>query len=505
MRPTPLLAVATVSLLASAAQAVVTISVNTQVAISKTAPEFVSSNFDWHTNQEEFPAWAYNTSIVNVDLNDPSLLDLATHFGRSQGSYIRVGGSEGDVAIYELPGQPCPQNFTDAGMCLTLARWDAINAWAIASGMRIAFGLNCMWQRPSNSAPQDLSFIEGFLAYTAQRRNYTALAGFEYGNEKTMLDPTVYGQDFIRVRALITKYWGDLPPQQRPILIGPDANIENLEPGWRKWFAAFWKTVGPAAAINASTVHMYVGYGLNPQLPQQAWNATFLAQMRGWAADVASLARASGLSSDVQLWVGETALAWHSGRNGTTDAFASGPWTLIQLGSIAAEGFSVQCRQTLRGGYYSLIDPPTNKPNPDYFTSLMHKTLAGGDRGVLSASVQGDDAGSVFAFAYCAAPGAGAPAGAVTLVYVNLSPRGSPAISVQLGGVLSSPRQEYVLTADSDSARVMALNGANLTYAGPGTLPAFTPLNVNDGSALSLPARSYGFVVFPQAGAPACA
>ncbi len=54
-----------------------------------------------------------------------------------------------------------------------------------------------------------------------------------------------------------------------------------------------------------------------------------------------------------------------TGRNGTTNTFLSCPWYLVQLGMLAST-HTVQCRQTLRGGYYELVDKYTNTPNPDW-------------------------------------------------------------------------------------------------------------------------------------------
>ena len=75
-----------------------------------------------------------------------------------------------------------------------------------------------------------------------------------------------------------------------------------------------------------------------------------------------------------QISVGETAMAWHSGQNGTTDSFLSGPWWISQLAGLAPT-HDYQCRQTLLGGYYELIDKWTVTPNPDYWSGLICKFL----------------------------------------------------------------------------------------------------------------------------------
>ena len=53
---------------------------------------------------------------------------------------------------------------------------------------------------------------------------------------------------------------------------------------------------------------------------------------------------------DSELWVGEAAAAWHSGRAGVTNAFESSFWWGDALGALAAHNHTGYCRQTLIGG-----------------------------------------------------------------------------------------------------------------------------------------------------------
>ena len=98
--------------------------------------------------------------------------------------------------------------------------------------------------------------------------------------------------------------------------------------------------------------HGPAGYGLDPDLNKKALNASWLDGSAVTGALQVAAARSANFTGDI--WVGETALAWHSGRNGTTNTFYSSPWYLIQLGALAGT-HTVQCRQTLRGGSYELV------------------------------------------------------------------------------------------------------------------------------------------------------
>ncbi len=267
---------AAAALPAQASPPALTITVAPQAVVHSVDPEYVSFNLDWHLYNEEYPAWT-NSSILNVTLFDPNFLTLTAALAPA---HLRIGGSEvghrppallwhgflrapvpavrhrcrvlavawqGDDVIYELPGQPCPPN---TQFCLTMQRWDEINAFAIKVGVSIAFGLNAMYGRPKDGHV-DIEQIAGFLNYTAARRNYTALWGFEFGNElQEATNVTAYSQDIIAVRGLIDELWGDLLPAQRPKLV---ANDENPNAG-------YWTSMLPIVgqAIHAATWHLYM-------------------------------------------------------------------------------------------------------------------------------------------------------------------------------------------------------------------------------------------------------
>ena len=83
-------------------------------------------------------------------------------------------------------------------------RWDEINAFAIATGMTISFGLNAMQGRANLTDRFNSTNAAAFLRWTAARRNYTGLWGFGFGNElenKAQFQP--YSQDVLVIRGLI--------------------------------------------------------------------------------------------------------------------------------------------------------------------------------------------------------------------------------------------------------------------------------------------------------------
>jgi hypothetical protein len=237
-----------------------------------------------------------------------------------------------------------------------------------------------------------------------------------------------------------------------------------------------------------------------------AWLPAFLVQS---ALDAAAVRAETPLwaASGKPLWVSETALAWDSGRNGTSNTFSDGPWYVTQLAGMAWHGVAAQARQTLRGGFYQLLSNDTGRvaPNPDWWTARVFKR-AMGPRFFRTASSQPCCApDALFAYAACAKAGPG-----LTVAYVN---PGAAAVSVRVvdaaapsAPLAAAPRAEWALQsggAELNSTRVR-LNGALLAYAG-GALSPIEPRAVDDPAApIVLEGRSYGFFTLLGASGPAC-
>lgn len=469
-----------------AGQSTATITIDTSKVVHFVDAEYISFNFDWHLNTEEEPAW-FNSSVLAINLTDPRLIYLTSQL---QPAHLRIGGSEGDNVTYEIGTVPCPQN---RSFCLTMDKWNDINQFALTTNVTIAFGLNAMQGRSSNGRFNSLN-AQQFLQYTATMPEITrSLYAFEFGNElEYKTNVTAYALDALLIKSYILNYWSAVPVDQQPKLI---ANDENPDP-------SYWSSLIPLVnhSVDILTWHLYVGYGLDPQLPSKAWERTFLNGIATQASPMLTVAD-TFLQQGGKIAVGETALAWHSGRNGTTNTFSSGPWYISQLGQLAST-HSFQCRQTLLGGYYELIDKFSMLPNPDYWTALLWKMTMG--TGVLTTSTDSSD---IDAFTHCTASNdrlSNNQTG-LTIAWVNLSP--STTYTINVPGIDSSnwvPREEYILTSPDNNlaSQTILLNNNPLTFSN-GQLSPLIPVTVMDPSvAWTVPPLSYGYTVFPNAPNP---
>lgn len=206
---------------------------------------YVSFNLDWHYDGEEWPSWR-GCSVANMSLTEPNLVFLAKSLAPA---VLRVGGSEGDLVVYETPSSPCPPDPNRTLFCLTMARWAEINAFAAATGNKVAFGLNAMSGRTNKTCPHcpwDPNNARDFLQYSQAQG--IAPAFFEFGNE---LSPFVawqqYAKDVLVLRGLLDSVWPDAAT--RPKLVTNDANPDS----------AYLQNLLTATkgAVDVATWHLY--------------------------------------------------------------------------------------------------------------------------------------------------------------------------------------------------------------------------------------------------------
>ena len=489
------------------------------------APEYVSFNLD--------------ASESTAVLQDATLEALAAALAPA---HLRVGGTQQDYSVYagfdsgsgNASCAALPAPMTDY-RCreFTVADWTALLGWVERNGLTLIFGLNDMFGRPTKRKPEkplctaahgcparDQSNLGALLAWTAAHASSARIFGWELGNElNSCLNDEVGAKaqaaDFAALRKLA-------PAAHK--LIGPDTHSSaEFSSTGRAWFEAFVAQCASQAAANrtvdAYTFHMY-SLGNGPQLDPEKLGASYLSAAaldkshEGGAALAAIVAKHHGSdapASRPELWAGETAAANDGGQSGITDTFIDGFWYLDQLGGLAANNVSVFQRQVLySSGGYPMVEgaPGAMAPLPDYWIALLHKRLAG--TRVLRAATS--DA-SVRAYAHCAAPAVGAPAGAVTVALLNI---GSAAANVSFasagGDAPEQARVEYVLTAGEKAkpsypnalqSKQALLNGKLLQLSG-GALPAIDGKAGAAGEPFVMPPTSYGFVVLPDAKAAAC-
>ena len=246
----------------------VRISVDGSRPLAETSDRFVAFTMDWHRCELEQPgvplrncSW-HNASVLSANLT--RLLPFAKGLSPYGKTLLRIGGGPADSAVYDVGPLPRPVLFgqgpsnssTCPGLlCLTMARWDEINAWALAAGVRIVFGLNALSadmapggkQLVRSGVPWDSTNVRALLEYSKQRGfvEQGSLYGFELGNEiqgpahdpppghtHRGLSAPFHAAQFAELSKIIAEVWSDAAV--RPRLVGPDQNPCCLE--WTEVF-----------------------------------------------------------------------------------------------------------------------------------------------------------------------------------------------------------------------------------------------------------------------------
>ncbi|KAL1516048.1 hypothetical protein AB1Y20_002660 [Prymnesium parvum] len=130
--------------------------------------------------------------------------------------------------------------------------------------------------------------------------------------------------------------------------------------------------------LAVASVAVAVNYIVRPVLangPNSLRDPAVLDTAGHWAEQVRS--EVMRLPKQPMLWLGETGSAQVGGEPGLSGRWATALWWLDQLGLLAQLGHAVQCRQTLSGADYGLIDDSTFVPTPDYWASVLWKRLMG--------------------------------------------------------------------------------------------------------------------------------
>ena len=446
--------------------------------VGRTDERLVSFNLDWHKNDEESPLWI-NMSAMRIDFSNPKLRKAASAMYPAR---LRIGGSEGDVVCYDVPmyNSTCDSmGQNDTAFCLSMERFEEIAKFASDTNLELVFGLNAVWGRKNHNLtePLDMTNIRALLKYASVNR--IPLYGVELGNEKCGPPPDVFAKDYENLKSILNELWSD--ESSRPKLIGNDC---NTNPSYLKeWLPLLNDTV-----LDVLTYHRYVGYGLDPQLASEIMTPKFLDQ----AIDSELTDVHSEFAPSSDLWVGEGAAAWHSGRANVTDAWVSSFWWSDALGTLAQYNHTGYQRQTLIGGAYGLINRVNFTPNPDYYVGLLFKRLMGDV--VLKPMTNPGTDGWLRVYAHCTNNGSGD----LTVLAINVA---NDTIfdlkSLNSVDISNYRRDQYVFTSTSLNSRSLYLNGKLLQSSEDGSIPDLEPQRIHEGGPkIVLNPQTISFFVF---------
>jgi hypothetical protein len=192
------------------------------------------------------------------------------------------------------------------------------------------------------------------------------------------------------------------------------------------------------------------------------------------------------------IWLTETAQAACGGDKWAA-TFVDSFRYLNQLGALAQKGVRSVMHNTLAASDYGLLDEETLEPRPNYWAAVLWTRTMGA--GVLDPHVQNDQSGgqSLGVYAHCMKD----TPGGVSMLILNTDPTAAQSVEVPIAS------ERYTLTAPALTSKTVLLNGATMTAAADGSLPAIKGQAVKAGSLRIAPA-SITFVTMPTAGNASC-
>ncbi|KAM6902338.1 heparanase [Xenentodon cancila] len=375
---------------------------------------------------------------------------------------------------------------------------DMLHYFSSCSGLDLIFGLNALLRTADNSWN---SSNAGTLLQYCESRGYRM--SWELGNEPNSfekkagirVDGYQLGLDFTHLRKMMSesKLYRDAG------LYGPDVG----QPQDHRTDILESFLLSGAEAVDACTWHHYYVNGRDTSL-EDFLDPEVLDTLALKTNEV--MKKVKEASPGKSVWLGETSSAYGGGALGLSDTFVAGFMWLDKLGLAARLGLDVVMRQVLVGsGSYHLVDDNLD-PLPDYWLSVLHKTLVGPE--VLKVQAVSDVGRSerVRVYLHCASRKRYS-GGAVVLLVMNMSKK--PARISVPALVSNSTVDAFVLQSEQPGeegllSRSVNLNGQLLKMVDDKTLPPLVGEHLPPGDHLRLPAYSLAFFVFVDARVAAC-
>jgi len=198
-----------------------------------------------------------------------------------------------------------------------------------------------------------------------------------------------------------------------------------------------------------------------------------------------------------QVWLGETGSAQAGGQAGVSGRWAATLWWLDQLGALSQLEHRVQCRQTLSGSDYGLLNEATLEPTSEFWASVLWRRLMG--TAVYAVLVEGAPP-TLRVYCHSSRRASGRSClllnlamDAIVVSWDGLSPSGVARLWRR-----KRPAQVWVLEAPSLDAVLMTINGVRPEAQEGGmipNLPGSTAAALN--SFLSIPPMAAAFVKIP--------
>jgi heparanase len=433
-----------------------------------------------------------------IDLTNPRLRKLAEGLGPA---YVRVSGTWQNSTFFQNDDDPQmkepPKGFNSV---LTRAEWKGVVDFAHAVGAKIVTSV------ATSAGTRDADGIwtpaqaKAVLDYTKSIGG--SIAATEFMNEPTfaVIGGAPSGYDAAAFARDVKVFNGFLRTESpNTIFLGPGSVGEGipLAPGGAQMKLIstedMLKATGPI--FDAFSYHFYgtISHRCAAGLGAKAGTTAEDGLTAEWLNRTDTVESFYAALRDAYMpgktiWLTETAEAACGGDKWAAE-FVDSFRYLNQLGTLAQKGVQAVMHNTLASSDYGLLDEGTLEPRPDYWASVLWNHTMGD--GVLDPQVGKNQ--NLRVYAHCMKD----TKGGVSMLILNTDPTAEQALEVPVGG------ERYTLTAPNLMSKTVLLNGAEMTAATDGSLPAIKGQAVKAGTLHFAPA-SIAFLTMPAAKNDSC-
>lgn len=396
--------------------------------------------------------------------------------------FLRFGGSKADDLVFTPDGKTSKNN-----TFFNFSTFDKLYRFATNMNWRLIFDLNSLIRKDDGSW-DPIDALE--LIKTVRSHNYSI--DYELGNEPDLfptdrnltVEPEQLAEDFKTLKEILKNIThGDSK------LYGPDmATLERYE-----YFHKFLSHV-EEGVLDAITFHHY--YSASTNITSNNFTSIpYLDSFIHYGETALRIIKQSMTRFKIPpICIGETSSTYGGGNPNVGESFSASFLWLDKLGLAAQFNFNSVMRQSLKGGYYSLIDHDYN-PCIDYWVSVLYKQLVGTKVLNVTGFLEYDRA--VRAYAHCVNDGNERgydPTSTVTVFVLNVNETEEAEIQLE-GSLADLDGDSFVFTSATGEmdSRLVKLNGEVLKMISDEELPELLPLKVKQ--PFVLPPLSFGFFV----------
>lgn len=399
--------------------------------------------------------------------------------------FLRFGGSEADNLVFNntanLSSNQIMDDYNTHSFNFTL--FEELYNFAQINNWRLIFDLNSL-QRYSNGTWDPRNAVK--LIKTVLKHGF--FIDYELGNEpdlypthrNTTVPPEQLAMDFKALKKILFEL-----TDGNSKLYGPDmATLTRYN-----YFEKFLSSVEDGV-LDYITFHHYYSSSTNITT-KNFTSVKYLDSFISYLQKAFSIIDRSTSSPRPPVVIGETSSTYGGGNPYVGQSYAASFLWLDKLGLAAQMNVNSVMRQSLKGGYYSLIDKKYN-PCVDYWISVLYKRIVGTQ--VLKVSGFLEFNRTVRAYAHCVKPGNPYSYHTESTAVVFVLNVNENAVRINFEN--THPVDMFLFTAATDGkldSSLVKLNGKVLLMSEDLRLPELRPVKMT--KTATLPAMSYAFYV----------